>query len=240
MNDLAQDTSTRSTEPDRPGRRDTLLFDLDGTLVDTAPDLTNALNLLLRENGRAPLPLRQVVSMVGDGARKLVERGFDVTGGIAEKRLDPLLQRFLEIYTRDVAVESRPYEDVPDTLARLRAAGWRMAVCTNKPQRASEALLSALDLERYMDAIVGGDSVSAKKPDPRHVLETLARLRATNNQAVMVGDSMNDVTAAHEAGVATVCVSYGYCRTAPEALGAQCLIHRFADLPAALRSLAEP
>jgi phosphoglycolate phosphatase len=215
-----------------------LLFDLDGTLVDTAPDLAAALNRLLGEDGRPPLDLASVTGMVGDGAAKLVERAFAATGAPAGDTLEDRVRRFLEIYGARVAVDSRPYEGVPEVLAALHDAGWRMAVCTNKPQRPSEDLLRAVGLAPYLQTILGGDRATAKKPDPRHLLQTLELLGATQEQAVMIGDNMNDVTAGRAAGLPVIAVSYGYTRGALSDLGATRLIERFRDLPGALEELA--
>lgn len=221
-----------------PGRYDTLLLDLDGTLVDTAPDLAWSLNRLLEEAGRPPLDAGQVTRMVGDGAAKLVERGFAATGAPVGGDLDRWLRRFLDIYGGHVAVESRPYAGVEEVLDALKARGWRLAVCTNKPQAPSEALLRATGLAGFIDEIVGGDRVLRKKPDRAHLLAALQRLGVQSDTAVMVGDNRNDVEAAKAAGIPVIAVTYGYTREAPDALGATRLVDSFGDVPGVLAELA--
>ena len=213
----------------RFGALDAIIFDLDGTLVDTAPDLGAALNRLLAEHGRAPVPPPDIRRMIGDGAAKLVERGFIFTGGLPGA-LQPLVARFLEIYEPRVAETSRPFPGVTATLERLAAAGIPLGVCTNKPDQATRHLLDALALTRYFRAVSGGD-VPARKPDSRHLLGVLRDLDASPSRSLMVGDSPNDVAAARNAGVPVVVVSFGYTQIPAAQLGADGLIDDFAVLP---------
>jgi phosphoglycolate phosphatase len=206
-----------------------VVFDLDGTLIDTAPDLGRALNALLAEHGRPAVEPAAVRHMVGDGAARLVERGFAATGGLPDT-LETLTRRFVAHYEAGIADASRPFPGVNDALQRLAAAGIALAVCTNKPDRLTFKLLDALDLRRHFAVIAGGD-VPARKPDRRHLLDVLARLRAEASAALMVGDSANDVNVARNAGVAVVAVSYGYTTTPAAALGADALIDRLDQLP---------
>jgi len=217
-----------------------LLFDLDGTLVDSAPDLAGALNRLRAEQGLAALAIAQVKGMVGDGVAKLVERGLPPSGEAAAGPGDRegLVRRFLEIYEARLTAETRPYPGVVETLETLAAAGWRLGVCTNKPEAASRQILAGLGLERFFAAVGGGDSFAERKPAAGHLLATLARMGAAPGSAVMVGDSPNDVLSARNAGVPVVVVGYGYSRVPPAELGADALIERFAELPAALAALA--
>ena len=216
-----------------------VVFDLDGTLVDTLPDIAAALNSLLVDEGRAALAEPLVAPMIGDGAAKLVERGFAATGAaLGAVARESLARRFLALYEADVAGRSRPYPGVATTLSTLRAAGLCLAVCTNKPTAPSEALLASLGLAEFFSAVVGGDSLAVKKPDGRHLLATLARLGVVAGHAVMVGDSANDVAAARAAGVPVIVVSYGYGSTPSRALGADAVIDGFADLGPALERLA--
>ncbi|MSO76022.1 MAG: phosphoglycolate phosphatase [Alphaproteobacteria bacterium] len=222
-----------------PVRLQGLIFDLDGTLVDSAPDLRAALNRVLAEAGRPPLPLATVTRMIGDGAFNLVKRGFSATGVTPNNsELAAWVERFILGYEAAAAVETRPYPGVVDTLAGLRRQGLRLAVCTNKFQAASESLLRVLDLEQYFDAVIGGDKVPAQKPDPGHVRAALVRLEVDPAAAVMIGDSPNDVAAGRGAGLKVICLSYGYSRVAPAALGADILLDRFDAIPAALATLA--
>lgn len=205
-----------------------LLFDLDGTLVHSLPDLTLALNRLLAEEDRRRLSEPEVARMVGDGARVLVERAFSATGApAADEDLDMLTGRFVSIYEGATAGGTQPYPGVVSTLRDLSARGHPMAVCTNKPYRATLALLEALDLARYFDVVIGGGSTPERKPDPAPVRACLEALGATAGRALMVGDGLNDVLAAKGAGVPCVCVTYGYPHGPVEEFGADALIDRF-------------
>ncbi|MGQ0664962.1 MAG: phosphoglycolate phosphatase [Pseudomonadota bacterium] len=211
-------------------RPDALVFDLDGTLVDSAPDLAAALNRLLAEHDRPPLAEAAIRAMIGDGVARLVERGLAASGGPAGDPVD-LGRRFEAIYEVGIAIRTRPFPGVVATLERLATSGIAMGVCTNKPIAAARRLLEALELPRYFAAIAGGDA-PPRKPDPRHLLGLLERLGAAPDSAIMVGDSMNDVATARAARVKVIAVAFGYTAIPPAALGADALIERFADLPA--------
>lgn len=217
-----------------------LLFDLDGTLVDTAPDLSAATDHVLEAFGRPRIGLTQVRHMVGDGALALIRRGFAASGPAPdEETLAAGHRLFLAYYGDHVADASLPFPGVVATLDRLRAAGHPMAVCTNKPHRLSAMLLERLGLSPFFRAVIGGDSLAMRKPDPGHVTGTLAALgHPPGAPAIMVGDSMNDVAAARGAGIPVVAVSFGYTTVPPDQLGADRLIDDFAALPAALSGLA--
>jgi phosphoglycolate phosphatase len=216
-----------------------VVFDLDGTLVETAADLQAHVNAVLGELGRPELELADVRLLVGDGAGTLLRRGLEASGGVPEGvDLDLLYRRFLERYTADPARRSTVHEGVIGVLERLQAQGLRLGVCTNKPQAPSERLLAALGLDRFFQAIVGGDAVPAKKPDAGHLSAVLERLGVTPARAVMVGDSNHDVVAARALGVPCILVSFGYTPVPARALGADRVIDRFAEPPAALASLA--
>lgn len=216
-----------------------VVFDLDGTLIDSAPDIRAALNRVLAEAERPALDLATIKLLVGDGARSLVARGFETAGGaLAPPALDAAYARFLALYEGpDATGLTRPYPGVVETLGRLRDDGFKLGVCTNKPDRATEEVLDRLDLARFFDAAIGPDHVPARKPDPAHLQAVLAALAVERDAAVMVGDNANDVAVARAAGVPVVAVSYGYPRMAPQALGADVLIDRMTDLPAALQAL---
>jgi phosphoglycolate phosphatase len=216
-----------------------LVFDLDGTLIDSAPDLHAALNRVLAEAGRPAIRLEEVKQIVGDGAARLVERGFERTGApVAAAALPRLVERFIAFYERALADLTRPFEGVPETLAMLRARGIRLGVCTNKPERLSLDILEALGLAPLFDGVAGGDSGPVRKPDAGHFHATLRRMGAAGAPAVMVGDSRNDVAVARAASVPVVLVDWGYTSIPPHELGADRIISRFADLPEALRALA--
>jgi phosphoglycolate phosphatase len=218
---------------------DAVVFDLDGTLVDTAPDLQAHVNSLLEELGRPGLELNDVRLLVGDGARTLLRRGLEATGGVpAGVDLDLLYARFLERYTARPADNSTVHGGVVEVLHALQTQRLQLGVCTNKAQAPTERLLAALGLDRFFAAIVGGDAVAAKKPDPGHLRAVLERLGARPTQSMMVGDSDHDLQAARMLGVPCVLVSFGYTPVPARALGADRVIDRFADLPATLASLA--
>jgi phosphoglycolate phosphatase len=216
-----------------------VVFDLDGTLVDSAPDLCTAANRMLERSGRRPLALDEVKMMVGDGAAKLVERAFAATGeplpdGDALAAQHAL---FLEFYDGHGAIDTTPYPGALAMLERLRAAGCRMGVCTNKPQRPTEQILDGLGLAPFFAAVLGGDVLETRKPDGAPLREVLRRLSADPAGAVMVGDSINDVATARAAGVPVIAVTFGYPRMPVAELGADLLIDSFDELPAAFARL---
>jgi phosphoglycolate phosphatase len=219
-----------------------IAFDLDGTLVDTAPDLVGALNHLLREESLPGLPLDSARLMVGRGARALIERGFEAAGADLDPASMPaLFERFIEIYLARIANESRPFEGVERALDVLAAAGAVLCVCTNKRTDLSLALLDALSLTSRFAAVVGADLAPAAKPDPSHLEAAIAAAGGTLDRALMVGDSISDIAAARAAAVPSIVVSFGYTEIAAAELGADHLIEHFDALPAlAQRLLSRP
>jgi phosphoglycolate phosphatase len=185
----------------------TLLLDLDGTLVDTVPDLTAALNRLMGTRGLPDFTRAQVTTMVGDGLGPLVARAFAAN----DRQPDATAVADLtEDYLAHVAVESTLYPQVLPVLTALARDGWRLAVCTNKPERAARALLLAVGVLPLLCAVGGGDSFPARKPDPAHLLGTLARASGQPGSALMLGDHHNDVLAARGAGVPAIFAGWGY------------------------------
>ena len=217
-------------------KRNAVVFDLDGTLIDSVPDLQAALNATLREIGKPPLAQNQVRGMIGDGTAMLVARGLAASGVPAEALADRL-PRFLALYEADPVAHTRLYPGVKQVLAQFAAEGRRLAICTNKPQAATLAVLRGLALDGFFSAVIGGDALPVKKPDPGHVLGAVAALGASPDEAVMVGDNENDVAAAKAAGVPVVLVRYGYARVPFAELPADIQIDDFAALPAALATL---
>lgn len=212
----------------------TIVFDLDGTLVDTAPDLVAVLNQVLGEAGLLPLPFEEGRNLIGGGAKALLERGFAQAGeALSETRGDKLFGRFLTLYRDRLAEMSRPYPGVVDTLAQLTAAGATLAVCTNKRTDLSVALLAQLDLTRFFATVMGPDSAGARKPDRRHLEAAVAGAGGDLARALMVGDSIADAAAARAAGVPLVLVSFGYTETPAAELSPDVLIDHFHELPAA-------
>jgi phosphoglycolate phosphatase len=211
----------------------TLLLDLDGTLVDSVPDLAAALNRLLGTRGLAPLSRAEIAPMVGDGVAKLVERAFAARGQAPD---EGALAEYSADYGAHAAVETRPYPGVAEALNSLTGEGWLLAVCTNKPEAAARSLLSALGLAQCFAAIGGGDSFPVRKPDPAHLLATLTAAGGDPAHAVMAGDHANDVAAARGAALPCIFAAWGY---GPLAMadGAAAVAHDFAELAAIARRL---
>jgi phosphoglycolate phosphatase len=204
-----------------------LLLDLDGTLVDSVPDLCAALNRLMQSRACAGFSYAETAAMVGDGAAALVARAFAARGRAPDSAA---LDDFLRDYGAHAAVETRAYPDVGPTLDALAAAGWRLAVCTNKPVAPARALLAALGLAKKFSAIGGGDSFAVRKPDPGHLLATLTAAGGAAGRAVMVGDHANDIAAARGAGLPCIFAAWGYGPPAMAA-GSAAIAERFDQLP---------
>jgi phosphoglycolate phosphatase len=221
-----------------PPRPRAAVFDLDGTLVDSVPDLAAALNRVLAEAGLPPQPLPAVARMVGHGVARLVERGFAAAGAPLDLAALPRwVDRFLHFYAEDLSTLTRPFPGVPEALEALAAAGWRLGVCTNKPTRLAEGLLDALGLAPRFAAVVGGDVAPERKPHPAPVRMTLDRLGVPAAAAVFIGDSETDVLTARAAGLPVVLVRHGYTAMPPEALGADAVVDGLSDVPALLETL---
>ncbi len=188
-----------------------LIFDLDGTLVDTAPDLAAATNHVLASEGRRAVTMDEIRTMVGRGARRMIERGFAATGEpLAPERMEPLFERFLAHYSAHIADESRLFPGVADLIARCRAAEIAMAVCTNKPEALSARVIEAVGLSADLPVIVGPDTIGIAKPDPAPYLEACWRLGLEAGETLMIGDSETDVATARAAEVPIIAVSFGY------------------------------
>ncbi|MCJ9430382.1 HAD-IA family hydrolase [Kordiimonas marina] len=206
-----------------------IIFDLDGTLVDSAPDLYGATNHVLASVGRASVTLDQVRHMVGLGARKLIELGLEATGGMDGHSVDDLLPVFLAYYGEHIADGTDLFPGAEALLADLRDRGFGVALCTNKPIGLTEQLLEELDIRGRFDAIAGGDSFAFRKPDGRHILETAAMV-AGDGPLLMVGDSATDVNAARDAKVPCIAVDFGYSTVPAAELGADHLISHLGDI----------
>jgi phosphoglycolate phosphatase len=216
-----------------------VLFDLDGTLLDTAADIARALNRTFGERSWEPLPVSDVVRMVGRGSPILIERAAASRGHTLDAAgQDALVERFFHHYgalEESNESDARPYPGVAEALRVVHGAGLRVAVVTNKQQRFANSLLARLDLERWVDVVVGGDTCERRKPDPQPLLFACESLAIAPSQALMVGDSVNDVSAARAAGIPVVCVPYGYNEGQDaRSLACDALIDSLADLPALL------
>lgn len=200
------------------------IFDLDGTLVDSAPDIAAVLNRALARRKLAPFTVPEVAAMVGDGAHALLVKAFTARGATLT---DDVIPPFLADLEANSANLTHPYEGIEAALATMAMAGWRAAVCTNKPVAAAQALLRALGMLRFFELVVGGDTLPVRKPDPGHVRGVLEAMRMTAAQSVMIGDHQNDILAAKGAGVRSVFAAWGYGNGA----GADLVVKRPHDLP---------
>jgi phosphoglycolate phosphatase len=189
----------------------TIVFDLDGTLIDTAPDLLDSLNHCLSTEGVEAVEPGELRRFVGMGGRVMIERAFAARQRALEADvLDRLMDAFLEHYSAGVPGRSVPYAGVLDALDRFEAAGYSMAICTNKLERLSVGLIGALNLAPRFRAICGADTFAFRKPDPRHLIETIAKAGGNHAQAIMIGDSRTDIDTAKAAGVPVIAVDFGY------------------------------
>jgi len=217
----------------------TVAFDLDGTLVDTAPDLLGALNVILMDQGMTPAPMTAVRQLVGHGLRGMLIRAYamaDLT--LTEDQIAELRPRIVEVYQGRIAQESLPFPGCLEALAGLRARGATLAVCTNKPAGLANLLLDALDMTRGFDAVIGGDSLPVQKPDPAPLLEAIARAGGDPARAVLVGDASPDTGAARAAGVPSVICAFGYNDLPPAELGGDVTIDHFDELIDAIIGIA--
>ena len=212
----------------------TIVFDLDGTLVDTAPDLVATLNAVLVREGYAAVAFEAARKMIGGGARHMLARALSQQDvAIEPGKLDRLFADFIPYYAAHIADRSRPFPGVEPVLDRLAADGARFAVCTNKLEKLSVLLLERLGLAGRFAAICGQDTFGIPKPDPELLRQTIARAGGTADRALMIGDSVPDVTIARAAGVPVIAVDFGYSEVPAALLAADRVISHFDELPAA-------
>jgi len=217
-----------------------IAFDLDGTLVDTAPDLIGALNHILKRESLPPLPLESARNLIGSGARRLIERGFEAEGRqLTQEQASRLTADFIAYYADHIAELSRPFDGLEEALDELAARGCRFAVCTNKLEWLSRRLLDQLGLTDRFAAICGADTFGASKPDPVILRQTIASAGGHVSSTVMVGDAGTDVGVARRTGVPVIGVSFGYTETPIAELKPDRLIDHMRDLPAAVESLGK-
>jgi phosphoglycolate phosphatase len=217
----------------------TIVFDLDGTLIDTAPDLIDTLNAILARHDVEPVAFEAARTMIGAGVKPLLQRALASRGQqLSPAAIEALFVEYLEVYAAHIADRSRPFPGLEPALDVLTAQGCRLAVCTNKLEWLSVRLLDALGLGARFAAICGQDTFTMRKPDPDMLRLTIVRAGGDTGHAVMVGDSMTDVATARAAGVPVVAVDFGYTETPPADLGADRLISHFDALPAAVMELA--
>jgi phosphoglycolate phosphatase len=212
-----------------------LCFDLDGTLVDTAPDLVRVTNAIIAKEGLSETNYKLARNRVGFGSRRMISEAL-ARGGktVSQTRLDELQSAFLDLYARSLSYCSAPFPGVIDTLIELRARGARLSVCTNKPGWLARPLLDELSMTHWFETIIGGDEAPAAKPDPRHIYAAAGHRDST--RIVLIGDSWPDMEGARRAGVYPVLVTYGYSPVSPVRLRAGARLRRFRDLIPTLES----
>lgn len=209
----------------------TIVFDLDGTLIDTAPDLVESLNHTIAARDLAPVSYEDLTHLVGQGARVMIQRAFSLRGApIAEDEIPALLDRFITHYEVGMPGKSRPYPGLIQALERMKAAGYILAVCTNKMERLALPLLERLELTAYFATITGGDTFAFRKPDPAHILATVERAGGQADKVLMIGDSINDIMAARNGKIPSIAVPFGYSDVPVEELGASRIIGHFDEL----------
>jgi phosphoglycolate phosphatase len=216
----------------------TVVFDLDGTLVDTAPDLISALNFVLDREGMPPVPLKSARMLIGAGVRKLLERGLEVDGRHASvEDINRLTDDFIAYYAEHIADASRPFDGLESALDDLEAQGYRFAVCTNKLEWLSKLLLDRLGLSARFAAICGADTFGISKPDPAILQQTVARAGGQLSTTIMVGDAGPDIGVARRAGIPVIGVKFGYTDVPIADLKPDRLIGHMSELPAAVEGL---
>lgn len=216
----------------------TIAFDLDGTLVETHQDLVGTLNRMLVKHGLPETPMESAASLIGGGARALLQHGFERAGASWDEAHAPaLFEDFIADYVQHIDDHSRPFDGVVETLERLAARGAILCVATNKRSDLSELLLGKLDLTRHFAAIVGPDRVSARKPSGAHLIEAVKLVGGDPARAIMVGDASPDTGAAKDAGMPCIVATFGYSPIAPEDLGGDVLIDAFEDVEEAIDGL---
>ncbi len=210
----------------------TVIFDLDGTLVDTAPDLLNSLDHVVGKAGLPPVNRHAIRDTISLGARAMIDEAFrrqDIQ--LAAPRLDKLFAEFIEFYQHNIAVDSRPFPGVTEVLELFQQRGTKLAVCTNKREALSKQLLAELGLTKYFRALAGADTFAFRKPDPAHLLETIRMVSGDPSASVMVGDSGTDIKTAKAAGVPVVAVDFGYSSIPVSEYDPDALISHFDELP---------
>jgi phosphoglycolate phosphatase len=208
-----------------------VIFDLDGTLVDSAPDLMLATNHVLSRLERRAISMEEVRSFVGHGARALIRRGCAATGdAVDEKTLDFYHAEFLRYYGKNIAVDSVAFPGVINLLKRCAAGGLKMGVCTNKVEDLSVRLLQALGMEEYFGAVVGSDTINIGKPDPAPYLEAMKRLGVPAQDSIMIGDSETDILTARAAGVPVIAVTFGYTQQPVTSYNPDYLVSHFDEI----------
>ena len=220
-------------------RFDTVIYDLDGTLIDSARDMCVAVSRVLADHGLPPINDEDARQFMGEGSKVTMRRAFAKAGRtLDEAEASAVTREFVRYYEADPVSHTSAFAGVPEVVARFDRLGLRQGVCTNKFERPSRMILEHLKLMPPISDVAGADTFPVRKPDPKHILMLVERMGRSPDRAVMVGDSIHDVHAAHAAGLPAVLVSWGYTETPASELGAEAVIERFDALPAALERLA--
>lgn len=207
------------------------IFDLDGTLIDTAPDLVTSLNSTIAEDNLAPVTYEDLMHLVGQGAKTMIKRAYALREQpLSDERLEELFLRFIDYYKQNIPGDSKPYPRIIEALLRLKDAGFELAVCTNKTAVLTLPLLEQLDLTQYFPTITCGDTFPVRKPDAAHIIGTVELAKGRLDNCVMIGDSVNDILAAKNAGVPSIGVTFGYTDIPVEQLDPSYVISSFDEL----------
>ena len=218
---------------------DSIVFDLDGTLIDSLPDVLASLNLLLAAGKRRPLRIQELHNLVGRGVYPMIEGAYSMTGKAitSPSELENAVHCYINNYKANPVEHTIVFPSVIKTLGRLKKDGFCMGICTNKPYEMTLLVLEGLGIDVFFDGVTGGDNLPFNKPDPRHILTTLEKMKSEAHRAVMVGDSWVDVKAGHNAGLPVIAVNYGYSERPMESLNADRVIDDFALLPQRITEL---
>jgi len=216
----------------------TIVFDLDGTLIDTAPDLVDTLNVVFAREGLPPVPYDTARNLIGGGARAMIARGVEAEGRVlTPDKLEQLFADFIAHYSEHIADRSRPFPGLIDALDALATRGHRFAVCTNKLERLSFLLLDQLKLADRFAAICGQDTFGMQKPDPEVLRRTITAAGGNPQHAIMIGDSLTDIRTARAAGIPVIAVDFGYSEKPVSEFGPDRVISHFAQLPASIAAI---
>ena len=216
----------------------TIVFDLDGTLIDTAPDLVDTLNVVFAREGLPPVPYDTARNLIGGGARAMIAHGIAAEGRVFEPaKLEQMFVDFIAHYTTNIARRSRPFPGLIDALDALAGSGFRFAVCTNKLERLSVLLLEELKIASRFEAICGQDTFGIQKPDPEVLRRTIAAAGGSPQRSIMIGDSATDIRTARAAGIPVIAVDFGYSERPVSEFGPDRIISHFAQLPESVAAI---